>query len=388
MTLLLPFLLAFSASAEVFYKETFGDDWESRWTASETKSDYGKWQLSAGKYFGDEKESRGLQTSQDAKFYAISANLDKPVSNEAKSLVVQFEVKHEQNIDCGGGYLKIGPKWEAKKFEGDTKYFIMFGPDICGQTKKVHMIFNYKGQNLDWKKEPRAESDESTHLYTMVLNSDNTYELHVDGEKKESGSLEDDWAFLKPKEIPDPKDEKPADWVDEAEMDDPEDKKPEDWDKEPETIVDPDAKQPDDWDTEEDGEWEAPMISNPKYKGEWKAKRIPNPGYKGVWKAKDISNPDYVADANLYLFKDIESVGLDLWQVKSGTIFDNIIITDSLAEATAFAKETFHKYVPLEKKAKEKADEEARKAEAKEKEPIDKPDDEADDDTKDDDDEL
>lgn len=48
----------------------------------------------------------GIQTSTNAKFYAISASFDK-FSNEGKTLVIQFTVKHEQKIDCGGGYVKV-----------------------------------------------------------------------------------------------------------------------------------------------------------------------------------------------------------------------------------------------------------------------------------------
>ena len=48
----------------------------------------------------------GLKTTQDAKFYAASTTFDK-FSNEDKTLVIQFTVKHEQKIDCGGGYVKV-----------------------------------------------------------------------------------------------------------------------------------------------------------------------------------------------------------------------------------------------------------------------------------------
>lgn len=33
----------------------------------------------------------------------------RPFSNKGQTLVVQFTVKHEQNIDCGGGYVKLFP---------------------------------------------------------------------------------------------------------------------------------------------------------------------------------------------------------------------------------------------------------------------------------------
>eukprot|EP00178_Gracilaria_changii_P000319 TRINITY_DN1039_c0_g1_i1.p1 TRINITY_DN1039_c0_g1~~TRINITY_DN1039_c0_g1_i1.p1 ORF type:complete len:382 (-),score=88.22 TRINITY_DN1039_c0_g1_i1:201-1346(-) len=343
------------STATVFYEETFGS--LGGWTHS-SDSGKGKFELSSGKYKGDQ----GLQTSQDAKFYAISDKFDKSFSNEGKDLVVSFSVTHEQDIDCGGGYIKVMPDFKEPDFNGDTTYNIMFGPDICGATKKIHLIFNYKGQNLLWKKEPRCESDTLTHFYTLLLKPDNTYEVYVDKVKKESGKLEEDWEFLKPKTIPDPEDKKPSDWVDDAEMVDPEDKKPSDWDDEPEKIVDPDASKPEDWDDEEDGEWEAPMISNPKYKGEWKPKMIPNPAYKGVWKAREIPNPDYVADDKLYLFTDNSGVGFDLWQVKSGTIFDNIVVSDSLDDAWA-AYDAAQSAVEAEKKAKDAADEEKRKQE-------------------------
>ena len=48
-----------------------------------------------------------MQTSQSAKFYAMSGGFDK-FTNEGKTVVIQFTVKHEQKIDCGGGYVKVG----------------------------------------------------------------------------------------------------------------------------------------------------------------------------------------------------------------------------------------------------------------------------------------
>merc|ERR1711981_1068640 len=88
----------------------------------------------------------------------------------------------------------------------------------------------------------------------------------------------------------------------------------------------------------EDGEWEAPMKDNPEFKGEWIAKRISNPAYKGFWEAKKIANPEYEDDDSVYKFADFGFLGFDLWQVKGGTIFDNVIVTDDVAEADAFAK--------------------------------------------------
>merc|ERR1712146_774560 len=349
------------AAAEVYFEEDFAGDWESRWVQSKAREGLGAFKVSAGKYYGDEEAGKGLQTSQDAKFYAISAKT-KEFSNEGKTLVIQYSVKHEQDIDCGGGYLKIAPTdAQGEKFEGSSPYNIMFGPDICGSsTKKTHVIFNYKEKNLDKKKEVRAESDTLSHLYTLIVKPDNTYEVQIDMNKVDSGSLTDGWDFLEPKQIRDPEEKKPADWVDEAEMDDPEDKKPEGYDDIPAKIADPKAKKPDDWDDESDGAWEAPQIDNPDFKGEWKAKRISNPAYKGVWAPKMIANPDYVDDDQLYSYDSFAFVGIDVWQVKSGTIFDNLLITDDV-EAAKAAADKIKVSMEAEKKMKEAKDEEDRK---------------------------
>merc|ERR1711997_1232634 len=117
---------------------------------------------------------------------------------------------------------------------------------------------NYKGKNLLVKKEITAETDQLSHVYTLLVKPDNTYEVFIDGDSKQKGVLEEDWDFLEPKQIKDPEAEKPEDWDDEA-----------------------------------DGEWEPPLIDNPEYKGEWKAKRIDNPDYKGPWVHPEIDNPDY-----------------------------------------------------------------------------------------------
>merc|ERR1712130_937554 len=128
----------------------------------------------------------------------------------------------------------------------------------------------------------------------------------------------------------------------------------------PKEIPDPDDKKPEDWDDEEDGEWEAPMIDNPEYKGEWSVKRISNPAYKGFWEQKKIANPDYKDDDNLYSFADFGFLGFDLWQVKGGTIFDNIILTDDKAEADAFAKKW--KELSEFENSKKKEEEEVKKS--------------------------
>lgn len=369
---------------KVHFQENFDSaDWADKWVQSAHEGkEFGKFDHTAGKFYGDAEKDKGIQTSQDARFYGLSSKFT-PFSNEGKPLVVQFSVKHEQNIDCGGGYLKVfNCDLDQKDMHGESPYQIMFGPDICGPgTKKVHVIFNYKGQNHLIKKDIRCKDDVYSHLYTLIVNPDNTYEVLIDNEKAESGDLEADWDFLPAKMIKDPEASKPEDWDDRATIPDPEDTKPEEWDQ-PEHIADPDATKPEDWDDEMDGEWEPPMIDNPEYKGEWKPKQIDNPDYKGAWVHPEIDNPEYSADSSIYKYDDICTVGLDLWQVKSGTIFDNFLIGDDIAEAKKIGEDTWGATKDAAKKMKEEQDEEERKKAEEEAKAA------ADDEDKDDDEDL
>jgi len=383
----LVFALAFAALvaaavATVYFDDDLSKDgWEKRWVVSDwKKSDgtAGTWDLAASSLATDRVAERGLHTTQDARFYAISSKFP-TFSNKDKRVVLQFSVQHPQSIDCGGGYVKVLPDTtDQAAFNGDAPYNVMFGPDICGPGHKiVHFILNKRGENRLIKKNVAAETDELTHSYTAVLNKDNTYAIYVDGEKKQDGSIEDDWSILPPKQINDPAQSKPSDWVDDPMIDDPADKKPADWDSVPAEIADANAKKPDDWDSDLDGEWEAPKVPNPDYRGPWRAKRINNPAYKGPWVHPQVPNPDYKADATLYEFTNNGVLGIELWQVKAGSIFDNFLVTDDLDLALERAKaintvrdaQKEVKRVADEKKAAEAA-EAAKSAENAEKEDL------------------
>ncbi|PRQ42373.1 Calreticulin [Rosa chinensis] len=361
------------ASAKVFFEEKFEDGWEKHWVKSDWKKDEnlaGEWNYTSGKWNGDAND-KGIQTSEDYRFYAISAEFPE-FSNKDKTLVFQFSVKHEQKLDCGGGYIKLlSGDVDQKKFGGDTPYSIMFGPDICGySTKKVHAILHYNETNKLIKKDVPCETDQLTHVYTFIIRPDATYSILIDNVEKQTGSLYSDWDLLPPKKIKDPEAKKPEDWDDKEFIPDPEDKKPEGHDDIPKEISDPEAKKPEDWDDEEDGEWTAPTIPNPEYKGEWSPKKIKNPNYKGKWKAPLIDNPKFTDDPDLYVFPNLKYVGIELWQVKSGTLFDNIVITDEPEYAKQLAEDTWGKQKDAEKAAFEEAEKLQQEEESKD-EPAD-----------------
>ena len=354
--------IAATAAATTYIHETFDDSYTERWTVPskwKEASELGSWTHTAGEVSGN-SDNKGIQTTTDARHHGIIAPLDTPFVSTDKTLVLQYSVKNEQSLGCGGGYIKLLPSdgVDVDSFGGDTPYAIMFGPDKCGYNSRTHVIFTYNGENLLIEREPRMESGELTNVYTLIVNPDNTYEVRINNEEVQSGSLYDDWKFLQPREIKDPSKSKPEDWVDSPKMDDPEDVKPEGWDDIPETIPEAGAEQPEDWDDEEDGEWEPPMVPNPEYKGEWTPRQIDNPDYKGEWEHPLIANPDFVDDKSVYdvCADGCGFVGFELWQVEAGTIFDNILVTDSVEEAEQ-AFEALSSELEAEKKAKEAKDE-------------------------------
>merc|ERR1711879_571073 len=162
----------------------------------ESEGTQGKFVASAGKWFKDEAEDTGIQTSEDSKFYGLSASFDS-FSNEGKDLIIQYQAKYEKDVECGGGYVKVGPKMDDPTTFGDpTVYNIMFGPDKCGYTKRTHLIFNYKGKNILKKSDLgyKQEDDGTSHLYRMILKPDNT--VRVDIDVAEADSFTNKWKEL------------------------------------------------------------------------------------------------------------------------------------------------------------------------------------------------
>uniref|UniRef100_A0A8C4TXR7 Calreticulin 3 n=1 Tax=Falco tinnunculus TaxID=100819 RepID=A0A8C4TXR7_FALTI len=101
-------------------------------------------------------------------------------------------------------------------------------PNICGsETKKVHVILNHKNKHHPIKKPIRCKADRYTHLYTLIIRPDQTYNVKIDNKMVASGNLEDDFDFLPPRKVNDPTVRKPIDWDDRMQIDDPEDIKPE-----------------------------------------------------------------------------------------------------------------------------------------------------------------
>ena len=128
-TIFIALLLFLTSHAEVYFEDRFTEGNIDKWQKSNyEESKLGLCEYATPKDKFDEKEDGGIKTTQDARFYRYSAPLEKPLTNKDKTMCVQFTVKHEQDIDCGGGYVKLlGEDFKPKDFHGETPYEIMFG---------------------------------------------------------------------------------------------------------------------------------------------------------------------------------------------------------------------------------------------------------------------
>jgi len=400
-----PFSLP-TLSGDAFFADPFanteaiGAAWKLSTSAKGDGSKFdGVWAIEAN---SANPEDLGLVVKSKAKHHAISAKLPKSVDfsalhSEQKPFVVQYEVKYQDSMECGGSYLKLVAEAEeefsSEAFNDKSTYSIMFGPDKCGLDSKLHFIINFKNPVNGEVEEKHAKasssikeifSDGKSHLVTLVLDYDGSFEMLVDQSNVNSGNIMENMtpSINPPAEIDDPSDSKPEDWDDKQKIPDPMASKPEDWDEEapkfiadedavmpedwlenePEVIPDPAAAQPEDWDTEEDGEWEAPTVENPKcasgncgpwtrpqipnpaFKGKWAPPMIENPNYSGVWAPRKIANPGFFEDKTPFAsLMPITAVGLELWTMTKDIMFDNIILTDSRSTADDWAAASWNK---------------------------------------------
>lgn len=331
-----------------YFQETFED--LSNWVVTKDPEYQGTWQLKKPHAPYDAVNLESLKLVNASQRHGISAVFPKVLDNTNKKLIVQYEVTSNYKWECGGAYIKLftyneSSPFDPKTLNGNTPYTIMFGPDKCGTTSpSIHFIFRHVNpvngeiEEKHLKPKPQSISDELTHLYTLIVNPDNSFQILFDRKEVSSGSLLVDFSpSVNPrKEVDDPTDIKPTDWVDEKEILDPTAKKPEDWVEEA-TYPDPEAVKPEDWDDEEDGDWEPPHIPNPNYRGEWVHPKIPNPDYKGEWRPRQIPNPNYFEDLHPHNFQKMTAVGFELWTIDGFINFGNILITSDEDEAKEWA---------------------------------------------------
>jgi len=376
----------------LFYESFQGSLKDSRWIASENPEYTGDWKIETHSTHDRKIDiETGLVVQDAAQKHAISAKFAGPLSTDGvDAIVVQYEVRFAKALECGGAYIKVlqdTATFTPSTFNSDNGYIIMFGPDRCGETNKVHLIIRHQNpitkefEEKHLKTPPTIKNNLDTHVYTVVIRKDDSFELFIDEVSERTGSLHTDFSppFTPAEEIDDPEDTKPTDWVDEALMDDPEASKPDDWDEDappmipdlsveqPEgwntdalqQIPDPSVAEPEDWDEEDDGVWEAPIVKNPAcsvgcgqwvrptvenpdYVGVWVHPQIDNPAYKGIWEPKKIANPAYFeAKTPFQDLANMGGIGIEIWTMQDGIEFDNVVIDYSLAAAQSISNQTW-----------------------------------------------
>lgn len=369
-------------------------------TGESTRRYKGEWDVQEPYNLKALKGDRALTLKNSGVAAMIGRVLPQPIECTADSdLVVQYEVQLQNDLKCGGAFVKLLPEVspsELREYAGTSPILeLLFGPDMCPPyTDEIHLGIKKTNPysmapELKLLKEAPLSSLSDTaiaHLYTLILKgSTGEYEIRVDGSVTKAGRLLDEGAFSPgfnpPKYIPDPNEEKPTEWDDLKLVPDPNVKKPDDWNESepllipddieekpadwdesmPVIVPDSSRERPEWWDDEHDGEWIAPMIENPacgeisgcgewepslidnpNYKGPWEPPLIENPNYQGVWQAKNIRNPNYFEDsAPAKLENKIGAIVFEFWSGTSNLLIDNIYIGKHIDEAEFLGNSTF-----------------------------------------------
>ena len=75
-----------------------------------------------------------MMFEKEAKHYAVTSKIEGGV-DASENLVVQYEVRFNKGLDCGGAYVKLLAEESLSNLEdvdNESPYIIMFGPDKCG----------------------------------------------------------------------------------------------------------------------------------------------------------------------------------------------------------------------------------------------------------------
>lgn len=357
----------------------------------------GQWSLEEPKKYPGFSGDKALTMKSEAALYAILKKLPEVLDNTDKDLVLQYELKFNEPMACGGSYLKLLSRGlDPQLFNDETEFEIMFGPDICGSANKIHFLLKKKvgGEIAEstLRTPPMARNNELSNLYTLILRPNLDVEIRINGDVAKAGNVLNTPNFMVPpldvpRMIPDASAQKPDDWDDRRFVLDLAAKKPEDWDAkynvqwipnpdilkpngwnddetEEEYVRDPEAVKPAGWDDEEDGEWRAPIVRNPRclygcgkweapkivnpdYKGDWAPPAIENPAFQGEWKPPLVKNPEFDENAKFTL-TPVDAIGIEVWSMHAGVSYNNIYLGNSIAEAEKLGNSTFLPKLELE----------------------------------------
>ncbi|XP_028815762.1 calnexin-like isoform X2 [Denticeps clupeoides] len=345
-----------STPEEAHFAETFDSDpLDRNWIRSmavkkvdEELYNYdGQWALEEQASEQASARNRALVLKSPGRHHAISAYLRSVYSFTDKPLCLQYEVQFQKGVECGGAYIKLLTDVSSLRLEscdrpirGEARTAARDGPQGVLHRPQPTSLHPAKGSLLE-------DMDPPVNPPRDILDPDDSKPESWDDrplipDPRATKSL--DWDEETPRLIPDPSAQKPLGWL---------------VGEEP-FIPDPEARPPVDWSEEMDGAWEAPLISNPMcaeasgcgpwtpptipnpaYRGKWKPPMIDNPNYQGKWQPRSIPNPAYFEDLQPFRMSPVAAVGLELWSLTGGVLFDNILLCDSLDVAQRWTQDTW-----------------------------------------------
>jgi hypothetical protein len=201
------FLSAHSSLFFGFYSlahfPSFAGSWRYRWIESAANMEEGAaghFGWGAGMYYGDWEAQMGLMTTEDKKYYQISADFNRTISTKGKKLIISYTIKMERDVGSGGGYIKLLPEGlDQEHFTSDDTYDILFGPDVVHRLNaQVKFIIRRGEEYFAMNDTIYCPLDELTHMYTLIIRPDCTYEIQIDGKHITSGRIRDQFSILGP----------------------------------------------------------------------------------------------------------------------------------------------------------------------------------------------
>jgi calnexin len=375
--------LPYLPNCKIIYYDNFSDpDVFRRWKPTNASGFNGTWKAEVLFQLHGRKGEKGLAMNTKGQSHAISNRFRHAVAvPENAAFVIQYEARGQFLFTCTDAYMKLftDPAFDPTALDNGTVPFIEFGPERCGPFNQSRLnVFTAgpdgKAVNHSLKNPHWIPIDEVTHLYTLIIRPDGTFETLIDNRSSRNGTWIDDFTppIFELPTIDDPTDVKPDGWDDRVLIRDPDARKPADWDddapfqipdprkrtpppgwlvNEPKMIPDASAKKPANWDEDTMGEWKARNVPNPKcykapgcgeYKppnvrnkkahGKWRAPWVPNANYKGQWKPRQIPNPNYRGQDAKFVIPPIVAIGFAGWTEHRDFAFTNILISTNETE--------------------------------------------------------
>ena len=190
-------IIPYKPNCEILYQEAFNlIDTQKYWFPTEAQNYTNDWLVQETQIPQTMKDETALYCVKGNSYSAVSRKFPAPIDITAQTFVLQYEFRAEFAFTCSGAYIKLfGDNFDPLTLTNETDYLLMFGPDRCGTNKKVHFIVNHKDPKtqkitqIQAEDPPKPYEDQLTHLYTLVLKTDNSYFIFIDNELKKAGTL-------------------------------------------------------------------------------------------------------------------------------------------------------------------------------------------------------